>query len=94
MAETYLVMTENYVDGYSGIELIKKSNLYGFIDDELTKFLVSAVKLGNRYTHDYYKRDKVENDILEYAICKMELLEIFLKVTEEKVRLDAKNINN
>lgn len=94
MAETYLVMTENYVDGCSGVELIKKSNLYGFIDDDLSKFLVVVIKLRNRYTHDYYKRDKVEEDILEYAISKMELLEIFLKITEEKVRLDAKNIKN
>ena len=94
MAETYLVMTENYVDGYSGMELIKKSNLYGFIDDDLAKFLLVVVKLRNRYTHDYYKRDRVEVDILNYAISKMNLLEIFLKVTEEKVRLDAKNINN
>ncbi|GAA0078617.1 hypothetical protein UT300005_29960 [Clostridium sp. CTA-5] len=92
MSETYLVMNENYVDGYSGIELIKKSNLYGFIDDDLSKFLISAIKLRNRYTHDYYKRERVEKDILEYAISKMELLEIFLKITEQKVKLDAKNI--
>lgn len=92
MAETYLVMTENYVDGYSGMELIKKSNLYGFIDDDLAKFLLVVVKLRNRYTHDYYKRDRVEIDILNYAISKMNLLDIFLKVTEEKVRLDAKNL--
>lgn len=92
MSETYLVITGNYVDGYSGLELIKRSNLYGFIDENLTKFLVSAVILRNRYTHDYYKRERVENDILNYAISKMELLEIFLQLTEEKIRLDAKNI--
>ncbi|WP_195265478.1 hypothetical protein [Clostridium sp. 1001275B_160808_H3] len=92
MSEAYLVITGNYVDGYSGLELIKRSNLYGFIDENLTKFLVSAVILRNRYTHDYYKRERVENDILNYAISKMELLEIFLQLTEEKIRLDAKNI--
>lgn len=92
MSETYLVIAGNYVDGYSGLELIKRSSLYGFINDDLTKFLVSAVILRNRYTHDYYKREKVENDILNYAISKMELLEIFLQLTEEKIRLDAKNI--
>ena len=48
MSETYMVMTENYVDGYSGIELIKRAGLYGFFDDDLTKFLISAVKLRNR----------------------------------------------
>lgn len=94
MSETYLVMSENYVDGCSGIELVKRSNLYGFIDDELARFLIVAVKLRNRYTHDYYKRERVESDILEYSLRKMELLEIFLKITDEKVRLDAKNIIN
>lgn len=90
MSETYLVMSGNYVDGLSGVELIKKSNLYGFIDNNLCDFLVVVIKLRNRYTNDYYKRERVEEDILKYALSKMELLEIFLKVTEEKVKLDAK----
>ena len=92
MAETFLVMTDNYVDGYSGVELIKRAGLYGFFDDDLTKFLVAAIKIRNRYTHDYYKRERVEEDILDYAISKMELLEIFLKMSQEKIKLDAKNI--
>ena len=86
MSETYLVITGNYTDGCSGIELIKRANLYNFIDDNLAKFLISVVVLRNRYTHDYYKREKIENDILMYSIEKMELLEIFLQITEEKVR--------
>lgn len=92
MAETYLVMTDNYIDGCSGIELIKKSNLYGFLDDNLSKFLMAVIKLRNRYTHDYYKRERVEEDILNYALTKMELLEIFLKISEEKIKLDATHI--
>ncbi|WP_194191421.1 hypothetical protein [Clostridium chrysemydis] len=92
MAETYLVMTDNYVDRLSGPDLIKKSCLYGFIDDDLSKFLVAAVKLRNRYTHDYYKRERVEDDILKYSIDKMELLEIFLRITDEKIRLEAKTV--
>lgn len=92
MSETYLVMSGNYVDGYSGIELIKKSNLYGFIDDALTRFLVAIVKIRNRYTHDYYKREVVEDDIINYAENKMTLLEIFLEITESKIRLAANNI--
>ena len=94
MAETYLVMTENYVDGYSGVELIKRAGLYGFFDDSLTRFLISAVKIRNRYTHDYYKRERVEEDILNYAVSKMEFLEIFLRISEEKIRLDAENIES
>ena len=93
MSETYLVITGNYTDGCSGIELIKRANLYDFIDDNLAKFLVSVVVLRNRYTHDYYKREKIENDILMYSVDKMELLEIFLQITEEKVRLSATNYN-
>ncbi|MGG5460978.1 hypothetical protein [Clostridium sp. B9] len=92
MAETYLVMSGNYIDGYSGVELIKKSSLYGFIDNDLSRFLSTAIKLRNRYTHDYYKRERVEEDILDFAINRMELLEIFLKVTEEKVKLEANSI--
>ena len=94
MAETYLVMMDNYVDGYSGVELIKRAGLYGFFDDKLTRFLTSSAKIRNRYTHDYYKRDRVEEDILNYAISKMECLEIFLRISEEKVRLDAENTNS
>ena len=33
-----------------------------------------------------------EEDILNYAISKMEFLEIFLKISKEKIRLDAKNV--
>lgn len=91
MCETYLVMSENYLDGYSGVELIKKSNLYGFIDDDLARFLIGAIKIRNRYTHDYYKREAIEEDILNYAISKMSLLEIFLKITEKSIKLDCNN---
>ena len=89
MAETYLVMTENYVDGCSGIELINKSNIYGFIDTDLSRFLITVIKLSNRYTHDYYKREKVEEDILTYGVTKMHMMQMFLKVTEEKVTLEC-----
>lgn len=33
MCETYLVITDNYVDGCSGSELIKRARIHGFIDD-------------------------------------------------------------
>ena len=87
MCETYLVMTNNYVDGCGGLELIRRSSIYEFIDKDLSKILVALVRLRNRYTHDYYKRDKVEEDILEYCTTKMESLEMFLEVSNEKVRL-------
>ncbi|GAA0117658.1 HepT-like ribonuclease domain-containing protein [Clostridium senegalense] len=87
MSETYLVMTNNYIDGCSGLELIKKSSLYGFIDEKLSRILVALVRLRNRYTHDYYKRERVEEDILDYCINKIAFLEIFLEVSNEKIKL-------
>lgn len=88
MCETYLVMTDNYTDGCSGTELIKRSSLYGFIDEDLSRFLIAVVRLRNRYTHDYYKREKVEEDIFNYCMGKMQLLEIFLEITNDKVKLE------
>ena len=35
-----------------------------------------------------------EKDILNYAISKMKCLEIFLRISEEKVRLEANNVNS
>lgn len=91
MSETYLVIEGSYADGYSGVELIKRASLHGFIDEKLQRFLLSVVILRNRYTHDYYKREKVEIDILDYAVSKMELLEIFLDISKEKIHLEANN---
>ena len=63
MSETYLVMTDNYVDGCSAVELIKRARIHNFLDDTLSEFLLKIVRLRNRYTHDYYKRDGIEEDI-------------------------------
>ncbi|MDU4939158.1 MAG: nucleotidyltransferase domain-containing protein [Clostridium sp.] len=39
MSETYLVMSDNYVDGCSGLDLIKRGRIYNFFDDSLMEFL-------------------------------------------------------
>ena len=91
MAETYLVMTENYVDGCSGIELINKSNIYGFIDTDLSRFLITVIKLRNRYTHDYYIREDSENLIEDFCFQKLACLQIFLEESKDKVILKYKD---
>lgn len=87
MCETYLVITENYIDGLSGTELVNKARIYGFIDDDLCDFLITIVRLRNRYTHDYYKREGVEQDIMECCFSQIIYLEIFLNVTESEIAL-------
>ncbi|WP_195971200.1 hypothetical protein [Clostridium thermobutyricum] len=88
MCETYLAMTDNYEDGLSGLQIIKKANIYGFIDFELEKYLLVIVKLRNRYTHDYYKRERVEEDIFSFCFKKMDTLKLFLQITNEKIKMD------
>ena len=92
MCETYLVMTDNYVDGCSGPELVKRARIHGFFDDSLLDFLNKIVRLRNRYTHDYYKREGVEVDILKCCFLEMMHLEIFLEVTNTEIHL-IKRIN-
>lgn len=87
MCETYLVITENYVDGDNGLDLIKRARIHGFFDDSLLNFLIKIVRLRNRYTHDYYKRDGVEEDILKCCFSEVMLLEIFLEVSDLEVHL-------
>ncbi|MHC1682947.1 MAG: hypothetical protein AB6733_08365 [Clostridiaceae bacterium] len=93
MCETYLVITENYIDGCSGVELIKRSRIYGFSDDSLCEFLTSIVRLRNRYTHDYYKRDRVEDEIIKCCFSQMMYLQIFLEVTDTEIHLKVNEIN-
>ena len=86
MSETYLVITENYVDGCSGIELIKRARIHGFFDDYLCDFLIKIVKLRNRYTHDYYKREWVEEDIIKCCFSEIMFMDIFLEVSDNNIR--------
>lgn len=91
MCETYLAMTDNYEDGLSSAQLIKKANIYGFIDGNLEKYLSAIVRLRNRYTHDYYKRERVEEDIFNYCFTKMETLKLFLEITTAKIKMNYSN---
>ena len=46
-----------------------------------------AVKLRNRYTHDYYKREDSEVQIESFCFNKLAYLEIFLEESKEHVIL-------
>ncbi|MEA4825764.1 MAG: hypothetical protein VB130_03900 [Clostridium sp.] len=87
MCETYLVMTDNYVDGCSAIDLINRARIHGFIDDTLCEFITNFIRLRNRYTHDYYKRGTVEEDILKCCFSDMMYIEIFLQISDEEINL-------
>lgn len=87
MCETYLVMNDAYVDGCSGVDLVKRARIHGFFDDGLLNFVNKIVRLRNRYTHDYYKRDGVESDILKCCFSEIMYLEIFLEVTDMEIHL-------
>ena len=87
MCETYLVSTDNYIPNKSGPEIIALASDFEFISAKDSKKLQGIVKLRNRYTHDYYQRKLARERILK--ICRSELttLEMFLEVSEEKIRL-------
>ena len=90
MSETYLVITGNYTDGCSGPELIKRARIHDFFDDTLFNFLNKIVRLRNRYTHDYYKREGVEEDILKCCFSEIMYLQIFLEITDNEIHLKIK----
>ena len=87
MCETFLVMTDNYTDGCTSIELIKRARIYDFFDDSLCDFLLKMIRLRNRYTHDYYKREGVESDILKCCFNQVMYVDIFLEVSETEIHL-------
>ncbi|KAI3349212.1 hypothetical protein [Clostridium botulinum] len=90
MSETFLVINDNYVDGCSAIELVKRARIHGFFDDSLCDFLIKIVRLRNRYTHDYYKREDVEEDIFKCCFSEIMYLDIFLEVSDTEIHLRVK----
>ncbi|MBN1049902.1 hypothetical protein DVV97_14405 [Clostridium botulinum] len=90
MSETFLVINDNYVDGCSAIELVKRARIHGFFDDSLCDFLIKIVRLRNRNTHDYYKREDVEEDIFKCCFSEIMYLDIFLEVSDTEIHLRVK----
>ncbi|WP_252224120.1 hypothetical protein [Clostridium sp. ZBS2] len=90
MSETFLVMNDNYIDGCSAVELVKRARIHGFLEDSLCDFLIKIVRLRNRYTHDYYKREGVEEDIFKCCFSEIMYLDIFLEVSDTEIHLRVK----
>ena len=90
ICETYLVMNDRYNPRLSGIELIKSATNEGLMDEYLCNFLIKCVTLRNRFTHDYYKRDMAEKEIIRFCHSELIYLDIFLEVSSEVVKLNYK----
>ena len=90
MCETYLVSTDNYVPNKSGPEIIELASNFGFISPKDSKKLQGIIKLRNRYTHDYYQRKLSKERIIKICRSEMTTLNMFLEISEEKIRLVLK----
>lgn len=94
MCESYVVINDGKINSnYTGVKLIEQAKELGFFNEELKSYLVKAVKLRNRYTHDYYKRENSEKEIEEFCFNELGSLEIFLETSKDKVILKHKSVN-
>ncbi|WP_242961002.1 hypothetical protein [Clostridium peptidivorans] len=92
MCESYLVINNAKIDSSTAsLQLIEKAHDMGFFDQTLKEFLYNSVKLRNRFTHDYYKRELSEKQIEEFCYSNIIYLEIFLESSKESVILTFKN---
>lgn len=91
MCESYIMVNNEKVDStFSAMKLIEKSYEMGFFDETLKDYLSTSVKLRNRYTHDYYKRESSEKQIEEFCYSKILFLDIFLESSKDNVILKYK----
>lgn len=94
MCESYIIIKNGKVSSSdSSLHLIDEAAGIGFFDDTLRKHLSMAVKLRNRYTHDYYVRESSEKEIEAFCLEKLAYLELFLEESKEDVILKYKNNN-
>ena len=90
ICETYLVINDRFNPILSGIELIKAATSYGLMDDYLCNFMIKCITLRNRFTHDYYKREEAELDIIKFCNSDILYLDIFLECSNEVIKLNYK----
>ena len=64
----------------------------GLMDDYLCNFMIKCITLRNRFTHDYYKRESVEQDIFKCCFNEVIYIDIFLEISETEVHLKSKRI--
>lgn len=88
ICETYLVINDRYNPRLSGVDLIKTASSFGLMDEFLCDFMIKCIVLRNRFTHDYYKRDIAEKDIIKFCHSEMLYLDIFLEASNELIKLN------
>lgn len=94
MCESYIVINDGKIDSNtSALQLIEKAHKMNFFDETLKNYLYNCVKLRNRYTHDYYKRELSEKQIEEFCYSQILFLDIFLENSKDSVILTYKNNN-
>lgn len=97
MCESYIIINDGKLKStITSTQLIEKSYDMGFFDENLKGYLIMAVKLRNRYTHDYYLREESEKLIEEFCFEKLAYLNIFIEESKDKVilRYKEKRIRN
>ena len=87
ICETYLVISDRYSSMLSGVELIKTASNNGLMDDYLCNLMIKCITLRNRFTHDYYKREEAEREIVKFCHSKILYLDIFLECTNDVIKL-------
>lgn len=93
MCESYLVINNKRIESNSSeIKIIQEAFENNFFDENLKNYLTIAVKLRNRYTHDYYKREDSEKQIEKFCFNKLAYLEIFSEKSKENVVLKYKEL--
>ena len=92
MCESYIIVNDGKLkSSISATGLIDKAWEMVFFDDKLKGYLSMAVKLRNRYTHDYYIREESEKLIEEFCFNRLAYLDIFLGENKDKVILKYKD---
>lgn len=92
MCESYIIINDGKLkSNTTATGLIEKACEMGFFDEMLKGYLVMAIKLRNRYTHDYYIREESEKLIEEFCFNKLANLKIFLEESKDKVILKYKD---
>ncbi|MDR5585992.1 HepT-like ribonuclease domain-containing protein [Clostridium aquiflavi] len=92
ICESYIIINDGRVNSTTtSLKLIEQAFNEGFFDKNLKNCLSMAVKLRNRYTHDYYQRESSEKQIEDFCFQKLAYLEIFLEESKEHVILKYKD---
>jgi len=55
----------------------------------LSEFLLNIVRLRNRYTHDYYERDGIEDEMFKCSFSEIMYMEIFWEVIDREIHLKS-----